>query len=44
MTMCNIVSEGRMPLLEYTVIHRNAKLSKHDVELICDWAAAPMRP
>jgi len=31
---------GRMPLAEYTLIHRNAKLSKRDVELICNWAAA----
>jgi len=34
------VSDGRMPLPEYTLIHRNAKLSKRDVELICNWAAA----
>jgi hypothetical protein len=33
-----------MPLPEYTVIHRNAKLSKRDVELICGWAAAPSAP
>jgi Haem-binding domain len=38
------VSKGRMPLPEYTVIHRNAKLSKRDVELICGWAAAPSAP
>jgi heme-binding protein len=39
--ICDAVSDGRMPLPEYTVIHRNAKLSKRDVELICGWAAAP---
>jgi hypothetical protein len=41
MLICDAVSDGRMPLPEYTLIHRNAKLSKRDVELICNWAAAP---
>ena len=44
MLICDAVSDGRMPLPEYTVIHRNAKLSKRDVELICGWAAAPSAP
>jgi hypothetical protein len=44
MLICDAVSEGRMPLPEYTVIHHNAKLSKRDVELICGWAAAPSAP
>jgi hypothetical protein len=44
MLICDAVSAGRMPLPEYTVIHRNAKLSKRDVELICGWAAAPSAP
>jgi hypothetical protein len=44
MLICDAVSEDRMPLPEYTVIHRNAKLSKRDVELICGWAAAPSAP
>jgi hypothetical protein len=45
--ICNAVSSGEMPLPEYTVIHRHARLSKRDVELICGWAAAsnaPMTP
>jgi hypothetical protein len=41
MLICDAVSDGRMPLPGYTLIHRNAKLSKRDVELICNWAAAP---
>jgi hypothetical protein len=41
MMICGAVSEGIMPLPEYTAVHRNAKLSKRDVEMICDWAAAP---
>ena len=44
MLICDAVSDGRMPLPEYTVMHRNAKVSKRDVELICGWAAAPNAP
>ena len=44
MLICDAVSDGRMPLHEYTVIHRKAKLSKRDVESICRWAAAPSSP
>jgi hypothetical protein len=42
--ICDAVSEGRMPLREYTAIHRKAKLSKQDVKSICDWADAPGTP
>jgi len=41
MVICDAVSDGRMPLHVYTAIHRNATLSRQDVELICEWAAAP---
>ena len=44
MLICDAVSEGRMPLSSYTAIHRNARLSKQDVELICKWAADPTSP
>jgi len=46
MLICDAVSDGSMPLRDYTLIHRKAKLSKRDVELICGWAAAssPMTP
>jgi hypothetical protein len=44
MLICDAVSAGRMPLPEYALIHRNAKLSKRDVELICNWAAALSAP
>ena len=44
MLICDAVSDGRMPLHDYTAIHRNARLSKEDVELICGWAAAPAKP
>jgi hypothetical protein len=42
--ICDAVSDGRMPLPAYTLIHRKAKLSKRDVELICDWAGVPSVP
>jgi hypothetical protein len=41
MEICDAVSDGSMPLRAYTVVHRNARLSKQDVDLICDWAATP---
>jgi hypothetical protein len=41
MLICDAVSSRSMPLASYTMIHRKAKLSKLDVKLICDWAAAP---
>ena len=44
MLICDAVSDGGMPLPEYTMIHRKAKLSKQDVELICGWAAATSAP
>jgi hypothetical protein len=36
--ICDAVSKRSMPLQGYTVLHRNAKLSTHDVDVICDWA------
>jgi len=42
--ICDAVTDGRMPLPEYTVVHRNAKLSKQDVALICNWANGPNGP
>ena len=42
--ICAAVSDGAMPLRQYTAIHRNARLSKQDVQSICDWAAAPDTP
>jgi hypothetical protein len=44
MLICDAVSDGQMPLPEYTLIHRKAKLSKQDVALICGWAAAKNAP
>jgi hypothetical protein len=42
--ICDAVSARSMPLPAYTLVHRSAKLSKRDVELICDWAGAPSAP
>jgi len=44
MLICDAVSSGSMPLASYTMIHRKARLSKLDVKLICDWAAATGAP
>jgi heme-binding protein len=41
MEICDAVSDGSMPLRAYTLIHREAMLSKQDVKVICDWAAVP---
>ncbi len=40
MEICDAVSDGSMPLRAYTVLHRRARISKQDVDLICDWAEA----
>jgi hypothetical protein len=39
--ICAAVSSRTMPLPSYILIHHRAKLSKRDVDLICDWAAGP---
>jgi hypothetical protein len=41
MEICDAVSDRSMPLHAYTLIHRGARLSKQDIELICNWAATP---
>ncbi len=35
--ICKEVSEGEMPGLSYTLMHRHAKLSTDDVSAICGW-------
>jgi hypothetical protein len=34
----NSVKAGSMPLSSYTMIHKNARLSKEDKALVIDWA------
>jgi hypothetical protein len=36
--VCDAVSNGSMPLRGYSMLHSDAKLSSHDVEVICDWS------
>ena len=36
--LCDAVSNGSMPLRSYRLIHRDANLSKGDVDTICNWA------
>jgi hypothetical protein len=40
--ICDAVSNGSMPLASYRVIHRDARLSKQDVDSICAWADASL--
>lgn len=36
--ICKEVTEGEMPGFSYTLIHRDATLSKADVAAVCSWA------
>jgi hypothetical protein len=38
--LCDAVFHGSMPLRSYTVSHRDATLSKSDIDRICAWADA----
>ncbi|MBN1291262.1 MAG: heme-binding domain-containing protein [Candidatus Latescibacteria bacterium] len=35
--VCNAIETGNMPLSKYTMIHRDAKLKKEDIDEICTW-------
>jgi Haem-binding domain len=35
--MCEEVRSGAMPLMPYTWLHRDARLSPTDVQRLCDW-------
>jgi Haem-binding domain len=39
--ICKEVSEGEMPGLSYTLMHKNSKLSGDDVSTVCRWAQSP---
>jgi hypothetical protein len=38
--ICQEVSEGKMPLPIYTVVHKDAEVSSEEAHLVCDWARA----
>ena len=38
--LCEVVTEGEMPLSSYTPLHPGSKLSDEDKKLMCEWAAA----
>ncbi|MBI2840199.1 MAG: heme-binding domain-containing protein [Acidobacteria bacterium] len=38
--ICEEVSGGAMPLASYTLIHRSARLSPYDAQVLCEWAKA----
>lgn len=37
-TICEVLEAGSMPLVSFTVIHRDAILDEEEKSLICDWA------
>lgn len=36
--ICEVITEGTMPLKSYTLLHHKARLSKSQTERICSWA------
>jgi hypothetical protein len=36
--MCEEISNGKMPMPTYLVIHRHAQLSYADIQVLCSWA------
>ena len=40
MEICDAASDQSMPPRAYTLVHRNARLSPQEIDLICDWATA----
>ncbi len=42
--ICDAVFDQSMPPRAYTLVHRNARLSPQEIDLICDWAAATPAP
>ena len=36
--ICQEVQKGEMPLKSYALIHPTAKLSRREIELLCNWA------
>ena len=38
--ICNLVSKERMPPWQYRLAHAEARLSDHDVAILCDWSGA----
>jgi hypothetical protein len=37
---CEQVEQGKMPMSQYLLLHRDARLAAGDVTAICDWARA----
>lgn len=42
--VCSEVTEGEMPALQYTLIHRNAKLSADERTAVCRWTKSLAGP
>ncbi|MFC1607298.1 heme-binding domain-containing protein [Candidatus Latescibacterota bacterium] len=41
--ICNTIQTGKMPLKQYTMIHKDAKLTHENVDEICKWAEEHMK-
>jgi hypothetical protein len=39
--ICEQVREGEMPASQYTLLHRQARLTKTDIQSICNWTGQP---
>lgn len=37
---CQLASNGKMPLPQYLLMHRDAKLSSSDIDVLCAWTRA----
>jgi len=42
--ICEMVSGGDMPPMQYTLIHRNAVLTQQDRDTLCQWVKSPPAP
>jgi hypothetical protein len=40
--LCDEVTSGTMPMWQYTLTHRSAKLSPEDMKLLCGWSETEM--
>ena len=36
--LCEVVEAGTMPLISFTLIHKEAKLSQEDIDALCTWS------
>jgi len=37
---CRQMQTGDMPLFSYRLVHRDSRLSQHDIQTVCEWAGS----